>query len=313
MNAADFENDIPLDLACHAHAGTSFTPEDRGVQERREYAATLAQDFENLARYANTDEKRATLATEFERYRQSYRTRYVARLVAKSRCLSTMIAGPSNFNVRRAEKSSDSADKRTRDLIEFRKRALDAIRKTLQPELRPIMSGDADATARLHAKIAAAEKLQNGMRAANAAIRKHAKAGPEAQIAALVALDIGISEPRARDLLKPDFAGRIGFADYELTNNGANIRRMKERLAVVERDHATPETTALGANARLEDAPAENRIRLFFPGKPDVEVRTQLKSHGFRWTPSLGCWQATRNPSSLEAARQIAAEERKTP
>jgi hypothetical protein len=50
---------------------------------------------------------------------------------------------------------------------------------------------------------------------------------------------------------------------------------------------------------RVEDAPADNRIRLYFPDKPDEVTRSALKARGFRWTPSLGCWQAYRNPSAM--------------
>ena len=299
-----FINDIPEDIARHAHRGTSFDPELRSRQEREGYAQTLVQDFANLAKHADTEEKRCRLIVEFERYRQSYRTKTVAMLAAKSRCLSTMIAGPSNFNTRRAGKASDSADKRTEELIEFRKRAIDAIRKTLTPELQPIMSGDADAAERLEDKITKAEKLQARMKAANFAIKRHAKEGADAQVSALIAL--GLPESIARALLVPDFAGRIGFPGYELTNNAANIRRMKGRLTVVEQNHATPETIAEGAHARFEDAPAENRVRLFFPGKPELAVRDKLKSRGFRWTPSAGCWGAYRNYESIRLAKEIA-------
>jgi hypothetical protein len=27
-----------------------------------------------------------------------------------------------------------------------------------------------------------------------------------------------------------------------------------------------------------------------FPAKPDERVRACLKAHGFRWSPSMGCW-----------------------
>jgi hypothetical protein len=100
---------------------------------------------------------------------------------------------------------------------------------------RAIYSDDPAADDKLKAKIANAEQLQEIMKACNAAIRKHAKAGPAAQIAALVAL--GRPEAQAAELIKPDFCGRIGFADYQLTNNNANIRRMKERLQHVTTAH----------------------------------------------------------------------------
>lgn len=308
---APYLGDIPADLARAAHNGTSWTPEQRGPQEIGMYARQLAHDYAELAKLATTDAKRADLAREFERYRAGYRTRYVARLSAMSRCVSTAITGGSNFNVRRAEKANRSAEARTTDLIEYRKRAIAAIRRTLTPELQPIMAGDGDAITRLDAQIEKAERTQALMAASNAAIRK--KAGPEAQIAALVAL----GHPRgvAVSLLQADDMGRIGFASYQLTNNGANIRRMKERRAAIATAKETPATECAGAVARLEDCPADNRVRLFFPGKPDADVRARLKSAGFRWSPTIGAWQAYRNPRSIEVARReagapTAAEER---
>jgi len=297
-----FRDDIPEDLARHAHRGTSFVPEDRARQERDGYAATLAQDYTILSALADTDEKRAALPAEFERYRQGYRERYLAMLSAKSRCVSTMIAGPSNFNTRRHQKSGDTADKRTQEMIEFRERALAAIRKVLQPELQPIMTGDDNAGERLADKITKLEAKQEHMRLVNAAIRRHK--GHDSQVAALQAL--GLGEQVAYALLKPDFAGRIGYPAYELTNNAANIRRLKGRAVVVERNQATPDSAIEGANARYEDAPAENRVRLYFPGKPAVEIRTRLKSCGFRWSPLSGAWQAYRNTNSIAVAHEIA-------
>lgn len=169
------------------------------------------------------------------------------------------------------------------------------------------MSGDADAVERLKEEIQKAETKQEHMKAVNAAIRKHAKAGAVSQLAAL--MNIGISEAHATLLLKPNCFGDLGFEPFELTNNNANIRRMKARLAAVEKAHSTPITEQEGTKARIEDCPAENRVRLFYPGKPDADTRSTLKSAGFRWTPSLGCWQAYRNERTLPMARHLAGLE----
>lgn len=96
--------------------------------------------------------------------------------------------------------------------------------------MQPIYSDDPRAVEKLRAKLEMLERLQERMKLANTAIRKHKKAGANAQVAALVALNIGIDETGARSLLKPDFCGRIGFADYETQNNNANIRQIKERI-----------------------------------------------------------------------------------
>lgn len=301
-------DDIPVSLARAAHAGTSMVPEERAEQERAGYAATLTADFEVLSRIAGDDDaKRAVLAREFARYRTGYRARSVARLSALSRCMSTMVTGPSNFPTRRNSKRNDSADKRTTELIEYRERALTAIRRELQPELRPIMSGDSDALERLRAELATLERLQTTMAAANKVIRTNAKRGAEAQVAAL--LELGIGGTAAAELLRPDYMGRVGFADYQLKNNGANIRRIRARLEQVTVAHATPETEQIGERARLVDCPADNRVRLFFDSKPDVHTIYRLKRGGFRWAPSLGCWQAYRNDRAIALARREAGAE----
>lgn len=307
LSNLDFSSDVPLSLAHAAHAGTSFVPDERARQVRDEYAAELAADYETFRQHAIKGGTLELLDAEFARYRAGYRKHYSAWLGSKSRVISWMIAGRSNFPMRRMEKRNEIEHKRLENLLSFRERAKAAIIHTLRPDLRPIMSGDSDATERLAEKIAKAEQLQERMRSANAAIRKHKKAGPEAQIAALLAL--GFIEAQARDLLKPDFAGRIGFAGYQLTNNNANIRRMKERLTQVSRNQATPETTAGGTNARLEDSPADNRVRLFFPGKPSEEIRTKLKREGFRWSPTISAWQAYRNTWTIKAAQDFAGLE----
>jgi hypothetical protein len=301
----NFASDIPLDTAQAAYHGVSWHPERRAESTRNEYAAELAQDRAALTELATKHNTLDLLPAEFERYRAGYRKRTLAYLHSSARCVSSWIAGPSNFPARRMNKRADITHKRLNELIEFRRRALKAIRRTLTPGLQPIRASDGDAIDRLESKIAQAEGWQARMRTANAAIRRHKKEGEQAQIAGLLAL--GFSESIARKLLQPDFCNRIGFPDYELTNNGANIRRMKQRLEQISAAQSTPDTAAESANGiRLEDCPADNRVRLFFPGKPDEATRTDLKRSGFRWSPTLGCWQAYRNWSAQQTAQRFA-------
>lgn len=299
-------NDIPRDIARGAHRGTSHVPEQRGTQERDAYADGLLRDYERLAKLATTDEKREALAIEFNRYRSRMARETIAYLTAKGNCVSTMITGRSGFNVSRHRKSSNAADKALGRLQEHRIRALRAIRKALTPELQPIMSGDSDAVSRLREKIAKAESLHATIKAANRIVRGKPKneSTPE-KLERLEALN-GITADTAAKIFEPDYAGRIGFPSYQLTNNGANIRRMKERLAGLERTKAAPVNELKGSAATVEDDPPANRIRLYFPGKPGADVRNKLKRSGFRWAPSIGAWQAYRNPQSIITAERIA-------
>ena len=92
-------------------------------------------------------------------------------------------------------------------------------------------------------------------------------------------------------------------------NNGANIRRVKARIESLECSQASPVTEVQGTVARLQDDPPANRVRLFFPEKPSPEVIARLKANAFRWTPTLGAWQAFRNSRSLDLAQNLAGVE----
>lgn len=301
----DYSNDISPSLAQAAFGGVSFNPDRRGERARSDYAVMLGED---LALFRSNAEKGGTLDKlddEFARYRAGLKSRYSAYLQSSSRCISSFITGPANFPVARAMKRSAIADKRMNEFFSFREMAKRAVIRNLRPDLRPIMAGDADAADRLAVKIAEAQRYQDQMKAANAALRKAAKGGKDAQVTALI--ELGYSEAYARELVLPKFSYRSqGFESYTLANNQANIRRMQQRLEQIERAVAIPVSEVAGADGiRMEDDPPANRVRLFFPGKPAVDVRSTLKSNGFRWTPSLGAWQAYRNPTAMRVAAQI--------
>lgn len=171
---------------------------------------------------------------------------------------------------------------------------------------RAISSDDPNAPDSIRAKIERIEKLVGEMKACNALIRK-AKGDNEKGIALLCESGYGFSREQAAGLLKPDFAGRIGFAPYELTNRGAEVRRLKKRLEVLqaqEKLQALPDET-YGDVVLCE---SDNRTQLHFPGKPSDAIRTRLKSKGFRWAPSTGAWQRMSSEQARYHARIIAKE-----
>jgi len=166
-----------------------------------------------------------------------------------------------------------------------------------------VRSEDPDAVTQLQTKIAAAEKLQAMMKAANLIVRNRRRSDDE-KVAQLVA-DCGLRDTSARELLKPDFAGRVGFPDYRLTNNGANIRRMQQRLRGLANESGRASVTLPFAGGRVEDNAEECRVRIYHGAKPPAETIAKLRTYGFHWTPSLGCWQRLRNNSARYAATQI--------
>lgn len=163
-----------------------------------------------------------------------------------------------------------------------------------------ISSDDPDAVAKLREELEKCERMQQRMKQANAVIRSQKKNGEAAQISALVAL--GFTEPRARRLLEPDFCGRIGFPDYATKNNNANMRRIKLRIEELQQLAATAEQPDREHHCngyRVVECFSDNRVRVYFPGKPSEAIRDALKSNGFRWSPEAGAWQRMLNDGAV--------------
>lgn len=300
----NYANDIPLSLAVSAYSGTSFSPDRRGASAQREYADSMTADYEKLHAQAVKGGTLALLPEVFARYRARQSSAYKAYLASSSRCVSSFIVGPANFPAARMNKRADIAHKRLNEYLDGGQMALQSACRTLRPDLRAIMAGDADAIDRLTVELNNAERRQVSMKAANKAIRANAKAGQAHQATAL--MDLGYSEIDAMDLLNPRFSRGQGFPAFSLTNNQANIRRMRERLEKITAAKARPvETVECSNGVTLEDDAPANRVRLYFPGKPSEAIRSELKSSGFRWAPSIGAWQAYRNHNSLATAASI--------
>lgn len=149
-----------------------------------------------------------------------------------------------------------------------------------------ISSDDPAAIKKLREELEKRVKKQEIMKAANKAIRSNKT--PESQAAALVAL--GFADARAVQLLSKDFAGRVGFADYELTNNNANIKRINGRIAELERHRQRSDSEQVGAGFTYREDTTENRVMFIFEGKPEAATRDILKAHAFKWSPSRGAW-----------------------
>lgn len=213
-----------------------------------------------------------------------------------ARCPSILISGGGNFPVRKKEKQNAARD---RNLEEWNyiQGLLDKIRSV---GTGGISSDDPQAVEKLEAKLAALEKHQEMMKAANAAIRMKDPAKGDAKLA-----ELGYTPEDIAKLREPDFCGRIGYPAYALQNNNANIRRIRGRIAELKkRTESTPEGWEFDGG-RVVVNTTENRLQVIFDGKPDADVRTELKGEGFRWAPSQGAWQRQLTDNAMRAARRL--------
>lgn len=210
-------------------------------------------------------------------------------------CPSVMIAGPANFPVRKKQRQNARED----TLMEEYRQIEKLLDKMQSIGTGGIQSGDPHAVEKLEKKLKGLESLQEIMKSANSYYRKHntlegCPVLSENQIKKL-------TEAMARSWR----ASPKPFESYELTNNGAEIRRLRKRIETLQQAKAQPTSENEIGDIRIVENTETMRIQIFFPDKPDSNTRALLKSNGFRWAPSCGAWQRQLTSNGRAAAKAV--------
>ncbi len=295
-------SDINPDLAERAYRGTSFVSEKRGVQAQNEFVSIFNGVRERLEKHAKTERQKQLLEEELSRYKDNLKSKYETYLGSRQGMVSSMIAGPAKFPVRRMQKKSAAIDRKWDDVSALTEKAERSIRSKLNKQAVEDAGGPVEA---MRKKLADAEATQETMKKANAILRKK-KLTQDEKIATIVS-ETNISEPRAKALFDPDFGGNTGFARFELTNNLANIKRMRQRLTEMEGAEAKSGFDSITKRKGVEvinNFDAE-RVQIVFDGKPNDAIRTDLKGSGWRWSPREGAWQRKNTRDAQLSAERI--------
>ena len=198
----------------------------------------------------------------------------------------------------------DKIGKQMDKAVEAGRKAAYWQRKAEAVGLGGISSDDPDAIKKLTEKLEECTKQQDYMKAVNAALRLKDTANGDARLAAL---GMGTDEVAARR--KPNEFGRIGvFPRWMLSNNSAEIRRIKQRIEHLrkaqEREDAAEDIETDLYTYRVDD----NRVQFVFDGKPEPAVRGILKRYAFHWSPSRGTWVRQATANGIYAAKCVRKE-----
>lgn len=212
---------------------------------------------------------------------------------------SILVAGGSGISVSKKEKQNARRDSCMKEYNEIQS-ILDKIKST---GTGGIMSDDKRAIEKLKIKLEQLERAQETMKAVNAYYRKYKTLDGCTDLS-----------PRAIEEIKADMARSWRtepkpFESYSLTNNNANIKRTRERIAELEKEQQRAESGAAkditGNGYTLTENADLMRIQFIFDDKPDESTRTLLKSNGFKWAPSQGAWQRMLNNNGRYAAKRV--------
>ena len=214
-----------------------------------------------------------------------------------ARVPSILIAGGSNFPTRKKEKQNAARDSNYREWQDIQG-LLDKIRST---GMGGISADDPQAVQKLEKKLESLEKSQETMKAVNAYYRKHKTLDGCPHL-----------PPEELEKLKADMASSWHledkpFATWALSNNSAEIRRVKDRIKSLSQQKEIGFVGWEFDGGKVEANTEANRLQIFFEDKPDEATREALKSNGFRWSPKAGAWQRQLTSNAYYAADYVKA------
>lgn len=285
------------ELAMRAHSGTSFSPEKRGRQVVISYSEELEDDLSKI----NSEDLK-------EVYKAGYIKNISAWLSAKGRCISTMITGPANFPVRRAEKFSQSEHNRYGEFRNWRDNFFTRAEKAAErakPEEQKLAERFELIKKNISSSASTIIQIDNGQnRYSSRPLFVSSITGIIQRIAnegnvnlTQMCLDY-VKELNALDgLKKPIITAQNGI--WKLLDQAETIQEKKEDKKQQENEVFQADGCEIVINYALD------RIQIIHPEKPDKETIQRLKKSAFKWAPSQGAWQRQLTSNAKYAVFQI--------
>ena len=213
----------------------------------------------------------------------------------EARVPSILITGGSNFPVRKKEKQNAARDRNMEEWNDIQG-LLDKIRST---GMGGISADDPQAVQKLEAKLEKLQASQDTMKAVNAYYRKHKTLDGCPNLSA-----------ESIEKMKSEMSSQWHIEDkpypsWALSNNNAEIRRVKGRIAELTKKQETAYAGWEFDGGTVEANKEDNRLQIFFEEKPDEKTRETLKENGFRWSPKAGVWQRQLNDNAIYAADRL--------
>ena len=213
----------------------------------------------------------------------------------EARVPSILITGGSNFPVRKKEKQNAARDRNMEEWNDIQG-LLDKIRST---GMGGISADDPQAVQKLEAKLEKLQASQDTMKAVNAYYRKHKTLDGCPNLSA-----------ESIEKMKAEMSSQWHIEDkpypsWALSNNNAEIRRIKGRIAELTKKQETAYAGWEFDGGKVETNKEDNRLQIFFEEKPDEKTRETLKENGFRWSPKAGAWQRQLNDNAIYAADRL--------
>lgn len=285
--------------ALNAYRGTSFDPEKRATQTIKDYEEVLQDDLNQISE--------ATAEIK-EQYKQRFINHFSAWLSSRSRIMSTMITGASNFPVRRMQKYNNWEHNAYERFNDFREKALTGIKKQIERD-RPEEEKEKERWQSIEKEILRTAgiiaAIDNGTERGLARplfvssltgfIRRMAKNGQTEHV------------KKSLDLIRQ--INSIGKPIITEKNSIFSLLEVAEAAEETKKDLENKESKTFTFEGGEVVINYEiDRIQILFTNRPTREELTAWKAKGlnsFNWSPSNSAWQRKLTTNAIWATERM--------
>ena len=306
--AETFAKDLDFNTIKRSYSWISFDPDTRAERDIKQWGEMFYSLYNSLSEEAK---KQGVL----EKYNSAFNNGYNSLLklereiiATRSKTFSTAITGGAGIT----EKQISTNEKRMRlqaEKSELWSQKYDKLHKILEKiaKNKPedlyeegdiIKSTDTHAIKKLQEKIKAIEAEKDFIKRSEKAVKEYQRTNDFT-----VFSKYDIPNDKANEYI--DQIKRFGYALLSgLNNKNAEIRRIKERIAILEKNQAKGKDEILIEGGKIVYNGEAQRLQIFFEGVPSKEVREALKAHAFKWAPTAKAWQRTLTENAKYAVNQ---------
>lgn len=295
------ENLIDESLAQRAKENRSFDDYKQGSE-----TAEFNRMIENAKQYleirldeCETEQQKEGFKDIFAKYEKSLAHAINEENRIGAMLPSMMITGAGNYPMKKHKRQMAAFESNQEN---FKKSEYYLERLKYNYSNNAIQSDDPEVLTALKNKLAKLEESQQMMKEVNAYYRKNNSLDGCDLISAEF-----IEKFNQGRINNPCFY-RVPFMPYELTNNNAKIKSTRDRINSLSaiKGCETKEKD-FGDYTFIENTEIM-RYQFIFNGKPSEEIRSLLKSNGFKWAPSQNAWQRQITANGKYAAKRVMAE-----
>lgn len=303
----DFSEDLDYKTLYNSYSMSSFDPERRAENDKKMFGASMLNLYNSSVEEAKENNRLEEYNQAFERYYAVILKKNKEVISARTGTFSTAVTGRAGIKgsqLRKNEAKQKREYEINKELIDYIEKAEKKLNEVARnPDQfykdQAIKRTDKNAIEKLNQKIEQLEAEKDFIKRSEKACKEYQKTKDFS-----VFEKYNIPQKEAEEYVEQ--IERHGLPLIKgISSISAEIRRVKERIALLEKSKASEDENFDIENGRILVNKEAQRVQIFFDNIPNANTRDALKKRAFKWAPSAKAWQRTLTGNAIDAVKYL--------